>query len=94
MPQPTSFKKLSYPMPVSHVVVDGVEVAFSDTGVGEPALVLIHGLGSYMPVWQRNVDALAAAAPRRRHRSARLRQVVEGQLRLLDGVLRAHRRRA
>ena len=56
---PTSFRKLSYPMPVSHVVVDGVEVAFSDVGVGEPALVLIHGLGSYMPVWQRNLDALS-----------------------------------
>lgn len=56
---PTSFKKLSYPMPVSHVVVDGVEVAFSDVGVGEPALLLIHGLGSYMPVWSRNLDALA-----------------------------------
>jgi pimeloyl-ACP methyl ester carboxylesterase len=57
--EPTSFKKLSYPMPVSHVVVDGVEVAFSDVGVGEPTLVLIHGLGSYMPVWQRNLDELA-----------------------------------
>jgi pimeloyl-ACP methyl ester carboxylesterase len=56
---PASFKKLAYPMPVSHVVVDGVQVAFSDVGVGEPALLLIHGLGSYMPVWQRNVDALA-----------------------------------
>ncbi|MGZ3438493.1 MAG: alpha/beta fold hydrolase, partial [Polyangia bacterium] len=32
---------------------------FSDVGVGEPALVLIHGLGSYMPVWQRNIDELA-----------------------------------
>jgi pimeloyl-ACP methyl ester carboxylesterase len=59
IPAPTSFKKLAYPMPVSHVAVDGVEVAFSDVGVGEPALVLIHGLGSYMPVWQRNLDALA-----------------------------------
>lgn len=60
---PTSFRKLSYPMPVSHVVVDGVEVAFSDVGVpdrrDEPALLLIHGLASYMPVWQRNLDALA-----------------------------------
>jgi pimeloyl-ACP methyl ester carboxylesterase len=57
---PTSFRKLSYPMPVSHVSVDGVEVAFSDVGVGEPTLLLIHGLGSYMPVWERNLDALSA----------------------------------
>jgi pimeloyl-ACP methyl ester carboxylesterase len=59
MPSPTSFKKLTYPMPVSHLDVDGVEVAFSDSGVGSPTLLLIHGLGSYMPVWQRNLDALA-----------------------------------
>ena len=42
--------------------VDGVEVAFSDVGVSDgnaATLVLIHGLGSYMPVWQRNLDALA-----------------------------------
>jgi len=62
-PQPISFKKLSYPMPVSHVVVDGVEVAFSDVGVSDgnrATLVLIHGLGSYMPVWTHNLDELAA----------------------------------
>ncbi len=59
IPQPISFKKLPYPMPVSHLAVDGVQVAFTDVGVGEPALLLIHGLGSYMPVWQRNLDALA-----------------------------------
>ena len=62
-PAPASFKKLSYPMPVSHVVVGGVEVAFSDVGVprddAAPTLLLIHGLGSYMPVWERNLDALA-----------------------------------
>ena len=63
MPAPASFKKLAYPMPVSHVVVGGVEVAFSDCGVSGdevPTLLLIHGLGSYMPVWSRNLDALAA----------------------------------
>jgi pimeloyl-ACP methyl ester carboxylesterase len=60
IPQPVSFKKLSYPMPVSHIVVGGVEVAFSDSGVGDPAILCIHGLGSYMPVWARNVGELAA----------------------------------
>ncbi|MDB4967394.1 MAG: Pimeloyl-ACP methyl ester carboxylesterase [Myxococcales bacterium] len=55
----TSFKKLSYPMPVSHVRVDGIDVAISDVGVGPRTLVLIHGLASYMPVWQRNLDELS-----------------------------------
>jgi pimeloyl-ACP methyl ester carboxylesterase len=59
--RPTTFKRLSYPMPVSHLRVDGMEVAFSDVGVGEPTLLLIHGLGSYMPVWQRNLPALSRA---------------------------------
>jgi pimeloyl-ACP methyl ester carboxylesterase len=59
--QPTSFKKLSYPMPVSHLRVGGIDVAICDVGVGERTLVLIHGLGSYMPVWQRNLDALSSA---------------------------------
>jgi pimeloyl-ACP methyl ester carboxylesterase len=54
-----TFKQLQYPMPVSHVSVDGVEVAFSDVGQGERTLLLIHGLGSYMPVWSRNLDELA-----------------------------------
>lgn len=55
-----SFKQLSYPMPVSHVTLDGVDVAFTDAGRGPRTLVLIHGLGSYMPVWTRNLDELAA----------------------------------
>jgi pimeloyl-ACP methyl ester carboxylesterase len=54
-----SFKQLAYPMPVSHVLLDGVEVAFTDAGAGERTLILIHGLGSYMPAWSRNIAELA-----------------------------------
>jgi len=57
-----TFKQLSYPMPVSHVTLDGVDVAFSDVGQGPRTLVLIHGLGSYMPVWSRNLGELSREA--------------------------------
>jgi pimeloyl-ACP methyl ester carboxylesterase len=57
-----SFKQLSYPMPVSHVSVDGIDVAFTDVGQGPRTLVLIHGLASYMPVWTRNLDELQREA--------------------------------
>ncbi|HLL55454.1 MAG TPA: alpha/beta hydrolase [Myxococcaceae bacterium] len=56
-----AFKDLEYPRPVSHVDVDGIEMAYTDVGQGPRALVLIHGLGSYSPVWTRNLDALAGA---------------------------------
>jgi pimeloyl-ACP methyl ester carboxylesterase len=57
-----SFKQLSYPMPVSHLTLDGIDLAFTDVGQGDRTLLLVHGLGSYMPVWSRNLDALARNA--------------------------------
>jgi pimeloyl-ACP methyl ester carboxylesterase len=54
-----SFSSLAYPAPVSRLQIEGISVAFTDVGQGEPALLLIHGLGSYLPVWQRNLDALS-----------------------------------
>lgn len=60
-PPPTAarFADLCYPMPTATLRADGVEIAYSDTGTGEPALLLIHGLGSYLPSWQRNLPALS-----------------------------------
>jgi pimeloyl-ACP methyl ester carboxylesterase len=59
-PQPGyGFRQLSYPLATRYLDVDGIEVAYSEAGQGEPALVLIHGLGSYLPVWSRNFAALS-----------------------------------
>lgn len=59
-PAPTAWKKLRYPMPVAHLDLGGqLNVAISDVGDGDPTLVLIHGLGSYMPVWSRNLAELS-----------------------------------
>jgi pimeloyl-ACP methyl ester carboxylesterase len=59
---PLAFKQLRYPTPVSYLPLGpGLNVAVTDVGRGEPALVMIHGLGSYSPVWSRNLDELARA---------------------------------
>lgn len=58
-PHGAAFRALSYPMPVSYLRFDGLDVAYCDVGAGPRTLVLIHGLGSYMPVWSRNLAALA-----------------------------------
>lgn len=58
-PHGVAFAALHYPMPVSYLRFDGLDVAYCDVGDGPKTLVLIHGLGSYMPVWSRNLDTLA-----------------------------------
>jgi pimeloyl-ACP methyl ester carboxylesterase len=55
------FRQLTYPMSTHYLDVEGMEVAYSEAGEGEVTLVLIHGLGSYLPVWARNLSALSKA---------------------------------
>jgi pimeloyl-ACP methyl ester carboxylesterase len=57
-----AFAELAYPEPVAAVrtvQVGSVRVAYTEHGQGESALVLVHGLGSYLPAWKDNVAALA-----------------------------------
>jgi pimeloyl-ACP methyl ester carboxylesterase len=57
-----AFTELSYPEPVSRtrtLKVGTATVAYTDQGEGQSALVLVHGLGSYLPAWKDNVAALA-----------------------------------
>lgn len=53
------FRELDYPLETRILEVDGVEVAYHEAGQGEQTLLLIHGLGSYLPAWKNNVAALA-----------------------------------
>ncbi|MEX1367987.1 MAG: alpha/beta fold hydrolase [Nannocystaceae bacterium] len=39
--------------------VGSVAVRYTEHGQGEQTLLLIHGLGSYLPVWMHNIPALA-----------------------------------
>lgn len=57
--KPVAFAELKYPMTTRTVRVGTAEVAYHDVGSGERTLVLIHGLGSSMPAWSKNLEALA-----------------------------------
>lgn len=50
---------VKYPYPVEQIELDlGVNIAYCDVGKGEQTLIFIHGLGNYIPVWQKNIDVL------------------------------------
>ena len=48
---------LQSPLPVRHTVVDGIDLAYIDSGGDKPPLVFIHGLSSYMGFWEYQVPA-------------------------------------
>lgn len=55
-----------HPYPFSaHVckITSEIDIAYMDTGTGQPPILMIHGLGSYAPSWTRTIDGL-----RDRHR--------------------------
>lgn len=58
-PATTNFTDLDYPFPVQHADVGGTSIAYAEMGHGDRTIVLIHGLGSYMPVWKNNAPELA-----------------------------------
>lgn len=50
---------LAYPFPVKYArLPGGIEVAYVDEGRGDRTLVFIHGLGSYLPAWTKNIASL------------------------------------
>jgi len=54
-----SMEAIPYPYPVEKVALnDSLEIAYADEGQGDQTLLFIHGLGSYLKAWQRNIDSL------------------------------------
>jgi len=57
--QQMQFSELQYPYEVQYQqLASGHKIAYIDEGEG-PALILIHGLGSYIPAWKQNIPALS-----------------------------------
>lgn len=53
------FDELSYPFAVHKIqLTDAINLAYVDEGKGEQTIVFIHGLGSYLPAWEKNVEIL------------------------------------
>lgn len=61
---PMSPAELTTPLPLQHAVVNGVKVAYVDSGGAGEVIVLIHGLSSTVGFWERQVQPLAAAGYR------------------------------
>jgi len=54
-----NFDQLHYNYPVKHQVLGAnTDIAYIDEGKGEQTIIFIHGLGSYLPAWNKNVAAL------------------------------------
>jgi len=54
------FSGIDYPMEVQYAELDnGQTVAFHESGAADETLILIHGLGSYMPAWKMNIDSFS-----------------------------------
>lgn len=54
---PIQPEDLVTPLPAKHVVVDGMDLAYVDSGGDKPPMVFIHGLSSYMGFWEHQVPA-------------------------------------
>lgn len=39
-------------------IMDGIEIAYTDQGSGSETILFIHGLASYIPAWNKNVNEL------------------------------------
>lgn len=56
----SSFMELNYPFKTHQVELPGGEtIAYVDQGEGEQTIILIHGLGSYLPAWKKNIPELS-----------------------------------
>jgi pimeloyl-ACP methyl ester carboxylesterase len=57
----SSFEELDYKYPVKKVYLPENEftIAYTDEGKGDNTIILIHGLGSYLRAWEKNIGELS-----------------------------------
>ncbi|MBE0643112.1 MAG: alpha/beta hydrolase [Bacteroidetes bacterium] len=61
---PLAFEDIDYTFPTASGVVNGVQMAWHDSGGNGPVVVLVHGLASNAGFWRYNVAPLTAAGLR------------------------------
>ncbi len=60
LPTLGTMNDLSYQYDTKYVkIADNLKIAYIEKGTGPETIVLIHGLGSYSPAWNRNIDELS-----------------------------------
>ena len=56
----SSMSELKYDLPVKYAELnDGIKLAYIDEGKGSETILMIHGLGSYLPAWKKNIGELS-----------------------------------
>jgi len=56
----SSMNELKYDFPVKYAdLSDGIKLAYVDEGKGSETILMIHGLGSYLPAWKKNIGELS-----------------------------------
>lgn len=54
-----TMRDLDYPFDVKYAQLPGeIELAYVDEGQGEYTIIFIHGLGSYLKAWEKNIEGL------------------------------------
>jgi pimeloyl-ACP methyl ester carboxylesterase len=57
----SEMRALQYPFSIHYATLDtDLEIAYVDEGSGKQTLLFIHGLGSYIPAWSKNIEVLKA----------------------------------
>ncbi len=54
-----SMKDMEYPFEVKYIdLLENINLAYVDEGSGDQTIIFIHGLGSYLKAWQKNIEGL------------------------------------
>lgn len=60
LPDFKSFDDIPYPFQVKKIQISNeIQIAYADEGKGSETIIFIHGLGSYLPAWQKNIQILS-----------------------------------
>jgi len=60
LPKINSMNELNYDYPVHYAELNGdIKLAYIDEGKGSETILMIHGLGSYLPAWKKNIGELS-----------------------------------
>lgn len=60
IPRITSFQEIEYPSDVKFAdLSNDMKIAYTETGSGEETIIFIHGLGSYIPAWNKVIPELS-----------------------------------
>jgi len=58
----TSMEDFTYPFATQKVALsDSVTIAYAEEGEGTQTLLFVHGLGSYLPAWKKNIEVLSGS---------------------------------